>query len=1111
MTERYSTFTLKIKALSDLTTIETYTNAPVWGVVGRQGLNAAEEGSFQFYASEADLLSDIVSNIGQVVTVYVTDQVASGAKMDMATFVIKKINTTTDDGVSAVTVSGPEITDQLRNTNAGNSAIDNGAGGVSTTDIDDIMNFASPGWSLTNETATADGTYHAAKGDTVLTLLNAAAQQSGEIFRLATYVDPSSKGLYWAASPDSSGVTLRMPTSYSQYNGSTTTGKLYSLRREFDFEPVITRIRPYGAGLADGRLDITGITSSNTGADPSWLDTTFASNLMVNSTLETSLGYVIAQDIDFSWIQASDPTNATQMTTAAVALWKTGKNYLEQNDSERKFYTAVCNVAANIRPGQNVTLVYAEYEGGPSGGTQTINDNLTLTVLSVENTFEEGERITTLLLGDKPLPQPTAASWVADVAERTQATTRKSDVGTSPGSVSTGRTINATQPVRIDGGAAADLSADRTLSINGLSTVGSANQIPGTNAGGTAWEYKTVTPGTGISIGHSAGAITITNSSPGSSLAGLAYVTIGNDASLSAERALTAGDGLDLTDGGANSTVTLAVDVTDFIDTSFGLTESSNNIRVNLAATSGLSFSTGALQLDDTVAGAGLTIASKVLAVGAGDGIDVAADSMAVDVTDIIGNGLVEVATNNIALGTPSDLTASSTNAVTTTSHTHAIDSTIARSAITITAGAGLTGGGNLTANRTIDIATADTSMTINADSIQVRLAATSGLQVSAGLMIADTVAGSGLTISSKVLAVGAGDGIDVAADSVAVDVTDIVGSGLVEEATNNLALGTPSSLTATSTNAVTTTSHTHAIDSTIARSAITISAGNGLTGGGDLTANRTIDVAAADTSMTINADSIQVRLAATSGLQISTGLMIADTIAGAGLTIASKVLAVGAGYGITVSADSVAVDTSVIAEVSDLHSAVTLAADADTLLGLSGQQITLDTQTANRIFAGPTSGSAADPTFRALVAADMPDPYSVRAYRSTDQTIGNATFTTINFDSTRWDNNSFFSGANPGRVTAQVSGFYLVTGHIRFDGNSTGERVIKLRANTTDIAFQEVNANGNSAPLEISIATVYNFSAGDYAQIQVYQSSGGNLDVLTGGNFSAEITMTKL
>ena len=55
-------------------------------------------------------------------------------------------------------------------------------------------------------------------------------------------------------------------------------------------------------------------------------------------------------------------------------------------------------------------------------------------------------------------------------------------------------------------------------------------------------------------------------------------------------------------------------------------------------------------------------------------------------------------------------------------------------------------------------------------------------------------------------------------------------------------------------------------------------------------------------------------------------------------------------------------------------HDAVTLGVDADTILGLSTQQITLDTQTANYVFAGPATGEAADPTFRALVAEDIPD-----------------------------------------------------------------------------------------------------------------------------------------
>ncbi len=54
-------------------------------------------------------------------------------------------------------------------------------------------------------------------------------------------------------------------------------------------------------------------------------------------------------------------------------------------------------------------------------------------------------------------------------------------------------------------------------------------------------------------------------------------------------------------------------------------------------------------------------------------------------------------------------------------------------------------------------------------------------------------------------------------------------------------------------------------------------------------------------------------------------------------------------------------------------HDAVTLAASADALLGLTGQELSLDTQEANKVLAGPASGADAAPTFRTLVMADLP------------------------------------------------------------------------------------------------------------------------------------------
>ena len=80
------------------------------------------------------------------------------------------------------------------------------------------------------------------------------------------------------------------------------------------------------------------------------------------------------------------------------------------------------------------------------------------------------------------------------------------------------------------------------------------------------------------------------------------------------------------------------------------------------------------------------------------------------------------------------------------------------------------------------------------------------------------------------------------------------------------------------------------------------------------------------------------------------------------------------------------AIDTAV-GGLGGGHDALTLAADADTVLGLSTQELGLDTQTANYVFAGPVSGAAADPTFRALVADDIPDISATYLTAETDPT----------------------------------------------------------------------------------------------------------------------------
>lgn len=126
-----------------------------------------------------------------------------------------------------------------------------------------------------------------------------------------------------------------------------------------------------------------------------------------------------------------------------------------------------------------------------------------------------------------------------------------------------------------------------------------------------------------------------------------------------------------------------------------------------------------------------------------------------------------------------------------------------------ITAGAGLTGGGDLSADRTIDVAAnADGSIVVNANDIQVGVLATDAQHGNRG----------GGSLHTVAVASGAA-GFLSGTDKAKLD-------------------GLPSS-------AVPTTR--------------TLTAGAGLTGGGDLSADRTIDVVAADGTITVNANSIQV------------------------------------------------------------------------------------------------------------------------------------------------------------------------------------------------------------------------------------------------------------
>lgn len=176
---------------------------------------------------------------------------------------------------------------------------------------------------------------------------------------------------------------------------------------------------------------------------------------------------------------------------------------------------------------------------------------------------------------------------------------------------------------------------------------------------------------------------------------------------------------------------------------------------------------------------------------------------------------------------------------------------------------------------------------------------------------------------------------------------------------------------------------------------------------------------------------------------------------------------------------------------------------------------VSLANESANLVFAGPASGGATTPTFRAIVRADIPAVPYVRVYNSTNQSIPNATGTNLTFDSELEDNFGFHAASpNPDRLTVPsgCAGVYVCNVAAAFAFNTTGERLFSLGTSSgggitfaMDRAKANTITNGQTA---FSVCGVYRFAVGDYLTANVYQDSTGSLNIERIANWSAELSM---
>lgn len=135
-------------------------------------------------------------------------------------------------------------------------------------------------------------------------------------------------------------------------------------------------------------------------------------------------------------------------------------------------------------------------------------------------------------------------------------------------------------------------------------------------------------------------------------------------------------------------------------------------------------------------------------------------------------------------------------------------------------------------------------------------------------------------------------------------------------------------------------------------------------------------------------------------------------------------------------------------------------------------------------------------------------------AYLSANQSTANGTYVALAFGSENFDTDGFHDNStNNTRMTipAGKAGKYLITALVSWASNSTADRRVGIYKNGSGIAYTARFNPSSTDDTAISSSYVTALSVGDYIEIFAFQSSGGALNVLTGGGIESNFTVTFL
>lgn len=139
------------------------------------------------------------------------------------------------------------------------------------------------------------------------------------------------------------------------------------------------------------------------------------------------------------------------------------------------------------------------------------------------------------------------------------------------------------------------------------------------------------------------------------------------------------------------------------------------------------------------------------------------------------------------------------------------------------------------------------------------------------------------------------------------------------------------------------------------------------------------------------------------------------------------------------------------------------------------------------------------------------PAAIGARVYHSAAQSVNNASWTVLAFNSERWDSDGMHSTTtNNSRITCKTAGKYMITFCGSYASNAAGDRLFQFVLNSTIIGVVRVGAN-SAAATALSLATIWDLAVGDYVEVHAYQTSGGALNVEANGNWSPEFAAVRI